>query len=230
MPSELPQAAPTQPLRSGDSPPSGWTSSSKTPKRRNGWWVLTLSLVSVGVYAIAWLTLLQREHPRRTGIDPPAWAWLCTWLGFGVLMFAALILSGFGEWQQWHQADQRQQWLFAAALFVAVLFNVWFGFGCLRLTDRFAALMGDRLTPVRGKLTRIAVILGIAFEMVAMLMPLLARVQLIDLPDNILVATRVVQNMGTGSLLAWSISIHRQANVLAQTPSTDSTQSSDSIT
>lgn len=187
--------------------------------------MLTLSLVSVGVYAIAWLTLLQREHPRRTGIDPPAWVWLSTWIGFGVLMFAALIASGFGGWQHWYQADRHQQWLFTAALFVAVLFNVWFGFGCLRLTDRFAALMGERLTPTRGALTRIAVILGLAFEMVAMLIPLLARVQLIDLPDSILVATRVVQNLGTGSLLAWSISIHRQANVLARTSPIRSTHS-----
>ena len=184
--------------------------------RRNGWLILIWSLLTVGIYTIAWLTLLQREHPRRATIDPPAWLWFCTWLGFGVLMFIALGASGFAKWQHWPAADVGQRWLFAAALFVAVLFNVWFGYGCLRLTDRFAALMGNRLTPARGKLTRVTIIAATAIAMVVMILPLLAQVQVLALPDSVLSALQLMAHFGTGSLLAWSVSIHLQANSLVR--------------
>ena len=106
--------------------------------------------------------------------------------------------------------------MFSAGVFIAVLWNVWFGYGCLRLTDRFSALLGTRVSVARTRLTRAAILIGVVFEMVAMITPLLVRVELVLLPDNVLYGLQVVESLGRGSLLAWVISVHGMANRLAR--------------
>jgi hypothetical protein len=46
-----------------------WIDPTRPPRSRNGWLVLLFSLVTIGVYAIAWIYRLQQEHPRRANID-----------------------------------------------------------------------------------------------------------------------------------------------------------------
>ena len=52
-----------------------WQPPTRAPRVRNGWWMLVLGLVTVGIYIIVWLFNLQREYPRRRDVDPQAGVW-----------------------------------------------------------------------------------------------------------------------------------------------------------
>lgn len=193
-----------------------WLPADAAPRVRNGWLLLLASLVTVGVVAIAWIYRLQREHPRRGGIDPSARVWLAVWLICLVAMIAALGLSGFGQWRNWSQASDLQQAWFVAGLAIAVLFNVWFGIGTLRLGQRLEILLSGDAPRRLATLARVALVLGIVANMAAMVIPVLAEVGAAELSVTIRRALEVFGKLGSGALLSWAMVTHGQANTLAR--------------
>tara|TARA_A100001037_G_scaffold274717_1_gene272699 strand:- start:323 stop:907 length:585 start_codon:yes stop_codon:yes gene_type:complete len=181
---------------------------------RNGWLVLALSLLTVGVYTIAWLYRLQQEHPRRPGIDPPAAPWLALFVVFTAGMFATFAVSGYGTWDSWDAATSVQRGWFSAGLAVAVLFNAWFGFGAYRLTERFRTLADAESLFRRAQPALLTI--GVVLEAVAVIAPVTMEVGLVEVPETVEYVIVIAGHIGTGSLLTWAIVLHRDANVLAE--------------
>jgi hypothetical protein len=194
---------------------STWLSPAEPAKTRNGWAVLLLSIFTIGIYTIAWIHRLHREFPRRQGVDPRGRIWLSLFWGQVVLMLGALLGSGYGQWKEWSDASAAQQGLFALGLGVAVILNLWFAMTTARLTDRFSLLLEGKASKERTLMTKLAAIVGFSAEMVAMIVPLLGNVGLVDMTDAAYTALDFTGKLGAGALLSWGIAMHRQANVLA---------------
>lgn len=135
------------------------------------------------------------------------------------MLFTATIASGYGVWTDWAEASVRQRVFFGTGLAIGVLFNVWFGVGALRLTTRFHHLLhGEAAKPIQ-RVQKCLLVLGVFAEMIAMTGPPAIQVGLIYLPTEFAFILDAMGSLGTGSLFAWAIVLHRDANELAsETP------------
>ena len=185
-----------------------WTDAELPLKRRNGWLIGIFSLLTVGVYAIYWLYRLQRELPTRKGIDIKGSLWLGMFALFTVVMFGFLIASSYGTWTHWSEPTSVQQGLFLAGLGTAIVFNVWFGFGTERLTDRVQHLATNKPPPIIQAGQKIILLFGVFCEMTVMIFPPAVEVGMFESPGWLLFALEFSGRVGTGCLFAWAISIH----------------------
>ena len=96
-----------------------------------------------------------------------------------------------------------------------MLFNLWFGLGAMRLTDRFHHLLHREPGTLRTTIQKVLLSIGVVCEMVAMIVPPAVEVGLVYVPDEVDLLLRITGSLGTGSLLAWAIELHRQANEVA---------------
>jgi hypothetical protein len=126
-----------------------------------------------------------------------------------------LVASEYGVWTDWTDATFRQRTLFCTGLAVGILFNVWFGIGALRLTTRFHDLLHGHTALALGQLQKCLLVLGVIGEMIAMTGPPAVAAGLIHLDDYLVQILNVMGSLGTGSLFAWAIVLHRDANELA---------------
>lgn len=204
-----------------------WLPPARDAKPRNGWLMLLLTFMTIGVYAIYWIYAVQLEHPRRRRLDPAPGLWLGVYIALVIVVLGLLGASGFGIWKTWGEASDGQQMVFASMLGFAVAFNVWFGLGTLRLTERLHHLLVGRPIADRSRAAKVALLLGLTCEMVAMVAPRLDQIELLPLPDEARLVFRLVGSLGTGSLLGWGITVHRQANELARLPSVAGAPSTD---
>ncbi|MBT6275869.1 MAG: hypothetical protein HOI95_17260 [Chromatiales bacterium] len=131
-------------------------------------------------------------------------------------MIAAFALSAFPTWPLWRDAADTQAHWFIAALTVAVIFNLWFGVVMVRLTQRLDDLGEVRAPQARRLVVRIALLVGVACELVAMVLPPVADVQILVLPELVVNSAELIGKLGSGALLAWVITLHGRANSLAR--------------
>lgn len=194
-----------------------WLDASRVPERRNGWVVLLLSLLTIGCYAIFWIYRLQQEHARREGVDMPAPTWLTVFVALTVLTFVLIFASGYANrWDTWGTASRVDSVVFGAALSVAVAFNVWFGAGSMALTNRFHLLRGRSPQALVPRGHRLLLALGVVGEAIAVAGPPLLDLQIVSVPAALESVPDILGRLGTGSLLAWAIVLHRDANTLAE--------------
>ena len=74
-----------------------WLEAERPAKRRNGWLIAVLSLLTIGIYTIYWLYRLHRELPSRDQKDLSGRVWLGIFAALTVVMFGFLLSSGFGS-------------------------------------------------------------------------------------------------------------------------------------
>ncbi len=202
-------------LNAADPDTADWLDATRPARRRRGWVVLFVSILTIGVYTIGWLYRLQQEHPRRRGVDPAAGVWLGVFCSLTIVMFAVLGMSGYGQWSDWRDASGPQQWFFLVGLGVALLFNLWFAVSTMKLTTRFQSLLHQPPGAPVPMLQRFLLVAGVVAEAIAVVGPALIEVDLVPVPTTLAVVPDVLGSLGTGSLFAWAIVLHRQANELA---------------
>jgi hypothetical protein len=199
-----------------------WLPAISRAKHRNGWLVLACSSSTVGLYAIYWLYQLQREHPRRLGYDPHPTTWLLVFAALTFVMLGVVVSSGYGQWRMWSAAGDMERFGFITALAIAVLFNLWFGLAGATLTGRFLRLLGRSVSAGRSRFAWIVLIVGVVGHIVAMTGPALVDVGAIALPAWLYRSMQLAGRLATGALLAWGMTLHGLANMLAERPSLNS--------